>query len=215
MSKKKQHTSQSDYDRPAQSIHDKLTDEDIEDMLEDYEEVTDIHSVPRKTHIRYFTVIQEDGIAKKVFRIGGNLLYASPDNEYVILSNGDKKWSVQNIHSIYYRQLTIGEIKDEYEEILDDYEREINELKMINRKLYKKLTGIDNKMSSDIRKQPKYHEDKTDLNYVNIYWPRIFNSSSCFRTTRDQILFKEAYSLGRNNNEFKLWTDSTLAWTRT
>ena len=163
MSNNLTYLSKHEYVRPTVTTQDKITEEDIEEMLEDYEEVQDIHTIAKNTHIRYFTVIQEKDQARKVFRIGGTLVYASPDNTYVILSNGERKWSVQNANSIYYRQLTVCEIKEEYEDILDDYEEEIKELKMINRKLYKKLTGQDNKMKTNMPKVKKYHEDKSDL----------------------------------------------------
>ena len=72
--------------------------------------------------MRYFTVIIEHGVARKIFRFGGNLKYLAKDCAYVMLSNGDKKWSVQVDNTIFYKQLSIVEIKQEYEEIIDEYE---------------------------------------------------------------------------------------------
>jgi|SaaInlStandDraft_6_1057023.scaffolds.fasta_scaffold68050_2 hypothetical protein len=137
------------YVRPQYTMQDKITEEEIEIMLEDYVEVEDINSVPRGTHIRYYTVLITDGRAKKVFRIGGELKFVSEDKVYIMLVNGDSKWSVQTKNSIFYRQLSICEIKDEYEQVLDEYESEILELKKINRKLYKKLTGKSTAMVTD------------------------------------------------------------------
>lgn len=138
------------YIRPKYTLQDKITDEEIKIMLEDYIEVDDITKVNKGTHIRYYTVLVENDRAKKVFRIGGNLKFVSTDNVYIILANGDSKWSVQIKNSIFYRQLSIYEIKDEYEQVLDEYESEILELKKINRKLYKKLTGHTMEMSSNV-----------------------------------------------------------------
>jgi hypothetical protein len=139
------------YVRPTYTMQDKITKEEIDIMLEDYIEVDDIASVTRNTHIRYYTVIIENNKAKKVFRIGGELKFVSDDKVYVILANGDSKWSVQTKNTIFYRQLSIFEIKQEYDDILDEYEAELLELKKINRKLYKKLTGKTIEMSTNAK----------------------------------------------------------------
>lgn len=143
------------YVRPKYTTQDKLTDDDIDTLLEDYIEVDDIRTVEYDTHLRYFTVQVDNGVATKVFRFGGNLKYLSKDNAYVMLSNGDKKWSVQVENSIFYKQLSIMELKQEYEEIIDEYENEILELKHINRKLYKKLTGDGKEMHKKDKKKDK------------------------------------------------------------
>lgn len=137
-----------EYKRPIYTVQDTLTDKEINAMLEDYVEieVADLPSVAISTHMRYFAVEHNSkGYAKKVFRIGGNLVKVDNELRYIVLKNGKESWSVQTEHSIFYRQITIDELKDEYEEIMDEYEKEILDLKNINRKLYEKIKGKSKK----------------------------------------------------------------------
>lgn len=150
----------SEYKRPIYTVQDTLTDKEINAMLEDYVEieVSDLPSIAITTHIRYFTIEHDNkGYAKKVFRIGGNLVKVDKELRYIVLKNGRESWSVQTDHSIFYRQITIDELKDEYEEIIDDYEKEILDLKNTNRKLYEKL-------KSKNKNKDKKHDKKSDNN---------------------------------------------------
>jgi len=159
MDKKVPLTSYDKYERPDETLQDKLTEREIEIMLEDYIEVTDMKKVDRDTHIRYYTVVISNNVARKVFRIGGELKYASDDGVYVVLSNGQMKWSVQTKNSIFYRQISINEIKKEYEDVIDEYEQEILDLKKILKKLYKKITGKNDDMQTSTR-EPKKEKNR-------------------------------------------------------
>lgn len=161
-SEMKPHT---EYVRPTYTVQDTLTEKEINIMLEDYIEITieDLLSVNINTHIRYFSVEINNGYAKKVFRIGGNLVKVDKKFRYIVLRNGKESWSVQAKNTIFYKQITIDEIKDEYEEILDEYEKEIMELKDINRKLYEKIKGKDYKMSTKSSKSSKSSERRTPM----------------------------------------------------
>lgn len=118
---------------------DDLTNDEINKLLEYFVEVDNVFELPLDTFVRYFTIKEIDGEAKKVFRLGGKIYKLVPEDGYVILYSGYNKWSVQISHSIFYRELKITELVNEYEEILDDYEQEIMDLKKINKKLYEKI----------------------------------------------------------------------------
>lgn len=113
------------YDRPNQTYTDKLTVEEIESKLEDYTKVEDIYKVPLGTHLRYFC----DQEGKKVFRTGGVLLKADGLPNYVILSNGTKSWSVQVKDAIFFRKMTLKEIKESYTNRIEELEQEVLKLK--------------------------------------------------------------------------------------
>jgi hypothetical protein len=116
-----------DYDRPKKTFTDNLSKEDIEKKLEDYKKVDDISKVPLDTHLRYF-VKQANG--ELVFRMGGNLKINTKLPDYVILKNAvGKEWSVQVKDTIFFKKMSVSEIKEEYEKIIDELNVKIKSLK--------------------------------------------------------------------------------------
>ncbi len=114
------------YDRPKSTFTDKLTKEDVEKKLEDYKKVEDLKEVPLGTHLRYFT--KKDG--ELIFRMGGNLKNSANLPTYVILINAQNiEWSVQCKDTIFYKKMTIEEIKEEYENIISELNGKIKKLK--------------------------------------------------------------------------------------
>lgn len=103
------------YVRPAQTITDKLTRDDIKEKLENYKLVDNPNQIPIGVHVRYFTV--KDG--KRLFRLGGQLTKNDGLPDYVMLSNGTKTWSVQTADTTFYRKMTEKEIKDSYQKLID------------------------------------------------------------------------------------------------
>ena len=138
--------SKDDYKRPKHTIQDKMTEEEIEEKLEDYIEIEDIFKVPLNSHIRYYTLIPgKDGEIKKAFRLGGQLKNKDNADKYIILSNGKVTWTVQMDTSILYRKMTLEEIKEDYENIIKDLEEENLQLKKDNKKLLKKIIEFEKK----------------------------------------------------------------------
>ncbi len=114
------------YDRPKSTFTDNLTKEDVEKKLEDYKKVDDISQVPIGTNLRYFTKKDDE----LVFRMGGNLKSNNGLPKFVILKNAlGVEWSVQVEGTIFYKKMTIQEIKDEYEEIIKELNGKIKKLK--------------------------------------------------------------------------------------
>ena len=123
------------YTRPELTFTDQLSKEQIEERLEDYIKIDDIAKIPIGTHLRYFTKKDD----KLIFRMGGQLFRNNGIPEYIILKNGiNAQWSVQIKDTIFYRKMTVPEIKDEYEKI-------IKNLIEKNKKLKNKIRELENK----------------------------------------------------------------------
>lgn len=138
-SKEEENTySKNGYVRPAVTMTDQLSKEQIEEKLEDYVKVDDIYKVPLGVHMRYFSNVN----GKMVFRMGGLLHKNTGLPEYVILSTtptGKPGWSVQVKDTIFYRKMTLNEIKTEYQGIIDELIEKNKKLKDENKKLNEKL----------------------------------------------------------------------------
>ena len=115
------------YKRPQKTYTDKLTDDDIEDLLEDYVEVENILQVPLGVHLRYFSI--KGG--KRLFRTGGFLFRNNGLPKFLMLQNGDHVWSVQAKNTIFFRKMTEKEIKEDYEETIDELEDKLKAFKTL------------------------------------------------------------------------------------
>jgi len=105
------------YKRPAMTYTDKLSKIQIGDYLIDYEKIKDVkelNDVQPGTHIRYFEM--KNGELK--FRTGGTLTVKTGLPDYIILANGNISWSVQVKPCIFYKRITIKQIKEEYEGLI-------------------------------------------------------------------------------------------------
>lgn len=128
--------SNDNYQRPVLTYTDKLTKEDIQEQLEEYEKVDDINKVAIGTNLKYFTLVN----GKKKYRLGGNLINKSGLPNYVVLSNGKKQWSVQVTDTIFFKKSSIKDIKLQYikmleykDKVIEKQSNRINELvKIIN-----------------------------------------------------------------------------------
>ena len=129
-----------DYERPILTYTDKLSKQEIESLLLDYEKVDNLKDISIGTHIRYFE--NKDGELK--FRTGGILTIKSGLPKYCILKNGKVSWSVQIENSIFFRRITIKEVKDEYEKKILEKDNELNELRFLIRDLKKKIKRYEN-----------------------------------------------------------------------
>ena len=113
--------------RPKKTVQDKLTPNEIKNLLGGYVEIKTARDLPRNTHIRYFSIM-DDG--KRVFRTGGYLINNKEYEKYIVLSNGNKTWSVNTQKSILFKKLST-------EDITEVHDYEVSELKQIIKKLYK------------------------------------------------------------------------------
>ncbi len=125
------------YARPEKTFTDNLTEEQIQERLEDYEEVKDIYTVPLGTHMRYYTTDKKTG--EKVFRMGGLLHHNKGLPKYVMLSNGPTQWSVQVEDAIFFKKMTIDDVKKLFKEEIAGLKKEIIKLKETNKNLMDEL----------------------------------------------------------------------------
>jgi hypothetical protein len=103
-----------------------LTKEEINEKLEDYKLVDDISKVPLDTHLRYFVKKNNE----MLFRMGGNLKRNLDLPNFIVLKNAiGTEWSVQVKDTIFYKKMSIKEIKEEYDGIISDLHNKIKKLK--------------------------------------------------------------------------------------
>ncbi|VVU94748.1 hypothetical protein CPAV1605_473 [seawater metagenome] len=127
------------YSRPKKTYQEKLSPDDIEEKLEEYIKVEDIAKVPLNSHIRYFTYNPKT--KKKEFRLGGFLTRKDNPDKYVILSNGNLSWSVQTAETLFFKKMSIKELKTEYEDQIEKLTQENTKLKKYAKKLKAKLNS--------------------------------------------------------------------------
>ena len=136
-------------DIKKKTYQEQLTDEAIEKLLEDYVEVEvdKISQIPIKSHLRYYTLKEENGNIKKLFRMGGQLVNKDHYENYLMLSNGKNSWSVQTNNAIFYKKMKIEEIKEYYKDLLEEKDKKIKKLqdKLQDKKQDKIQDKIKNK----------------------------------------------------------------------
>ena len=135
--------SEDGFKKSINTIQDNLTQEDINILLEEYNQIESIIDLKEGIHIRYYTLIKKNGSVQQVFRMGGTIIKIDLKKNYAVLSNGKITWSIQlNDNIIIYKKMTIDEVKQFYENELDNKEIEVNKYKLQIEKLkiaYKEL----------------------------------------------------------------------------
>jgi len=131
------------YTRPELTYTDKLTKQEIEAMLEDYEKIDDLESVPIGSHIRYF---KKESNGKMKFRTGGTLMVKELPT-YIMLNGMYGMFSVQIKNNVFFRRITIKEIKEEYDEKILDKDRDIEELRSLIKQLKKENASLKREMT--------------------------------------------------------------------
>ena len=105
------------YKRPELTYTDKLSKAQIKELLVDYEKINNLHElekVPSGTHIRYFEMKNDE----LKFRTGGILTVVTGLPDYIILNNNKISWSVQVKQCIFFKRITIKQVRDEYNKLL-------------------------------------------------------------------------------------------------
>lgn len=115
-----------DADNEKKTFTSNLTKDEINEKLQDYKLVDDITKVPLGTHLRYF--IMKDGT--KLFRMGGNLKRNLDLPKFIVLVNAvGTEWTVQVKDATFYKKMTLKEIKEEYDIIIDELHEKIKKYK--------------------------------------------------------------------------------------
>jgi hypothetical protein len=122
----KNFTQDNNNNEKKKTFTENLTKEDINEKLEDYKLVDDISKVPLDTHLRYF--IKKDN--EMLFRMGGNLKRNLDLPNFIVLKNAlGTEWTVQVKDTIFYKKMSIKEIKEEYDGIITELHDKIKKLK--------------------------------------------------------------------------------------
>lgn len=131
------------YKRPLVTKTERITDEQITDKLEDYIQIkkSNLKDVSIGTHLRYFT-ITKDG--EKIYRPGGFLVNNTGLPKYIYLTNNKLKWPVQIKTSVFFKKMSVTEVKEEYDDYIDQLEHKL--------KKYKKKIMQQDKEIKELRK---------------------------------------------------------------
>ena len=97
----------------------------------------DINFTLKNSYGDEITCVYSDYNADKlVFRMGGNLKRNLDLPKFIILKNAlGTEWTVQVKDTIFYKKMTIQEIKEEYEDIINELNNKIKKLKEKIKKL--------------------------------------------------------------------------------
>ena len=140
-----------EYKRPLITYSEKLSKEQIRQLLIDYEEIKNINEfnkIDSGTHLRYF----ENKDDELKFRTGGILTVKTGLPDYIILSNGKLSWSVQVKDCIFFRRVTSKDIKEEYEGELIKLKGENRGLQLIINEINKEKNDLIKKYNDLIKK---------------------------------------------------------------
>lgn len=124
------------------SVQNKLTQDDINKLLDDYEEISNNDELNIGMDIRYFQIVTKGNINQKLFRFGGKIINIDLKKGYIILTNGKVNWSVQLQNVIIYKKISIEEIKTLYENDLDTKDMKIQNYKLKIDALKKKISEL-------------------------------------------------------------------------
>jgi hypothetical protein len=151
---KLQKITKDNYVKTGNEIQSNLTQEDIEILLEEYEEIDNINQLSPGIHIRYYTIIKKkNGDINKLFRMGGTIIKIDLDKKYIVLSNNRLTWCVQIEQTIFYKKMSIQDVKHFYENELDENEIEL-----------KKYKSYIDRLKTELK---KYNEQNNSLNDEN------------------------------------------------
>jgi hypothetical protein len=126
------------YVKPTQSISEKLSEEDIINLLLDYQEVK-FENLQIGINTRYYSK-NKDG--KLDFKFGGILLKVNTKDGYCVFSAKGLTWSVQS-SCIFYQEMSN---KDKIKELQDKIQKQsfdIEELVSYAKKLQKEIDEKD------------------------------------------------------------------------
>jgi hypothetical protein len=120
----------SEYHTTGNELQNNLIEEDINLLLEEYDEVNDMSELKPSDHVRYFTIkYKKNGYVDKKFRMGGQIIKIDHELKYLVLTAKKLTWSVQFNNTIFYKKMTTNDIKEFYELELDDKDMKIEKLK--------------------------------------------------------------------------------------
>jgi hypothetical protein len=147
MSNKLIRISNDDYQVTGNELQNNLLEDDVNLLLEEYDEVDDTDILKPGMHVRYYTITQKkNGDINKKFRLGGDIIKIDHENKYLVLTNKRLSWSVQFNNTIFYKKMSSEDIKAFYENELDDKDDIINKLNDKIKSVHKKYKENEKKL---------------------------------------------------------------------
>lgn len=150
------------YVKPEKTFQQTLTKEQIDEYLLGYKQVNNIAEVPLNTMLRYYSVYtdKKTGNQRKNFRIGGKLINKDYPSKYVVLSNGQKSWSVQSGSSIFYYKQPTNEVIKEHRQETSNLKKEFTKqiemseqnIQYVNKQSEKDLLYLNNLHQEELSK---------------------------------------------------------------
>lgn len=148
--------SDDNYKATGNELQRNLTEEDVNILLEDYEEVSDTDDLKLGMHVRYYLIKQKKKKFEKKFRLGGTIIKIDHELKYLVLVAKNITWSVQFADAIFYKKMSCEEIKEFYELELDTKDNKINKLK-------KKLDDYKETQQKMIEEKALYDKEKSKI----------------------------------------------------
>lgn len=138
--------SETKYVRPVLTYTDKLSKEQVKELLVDYEQIKSLEqlkTISSGTHLRYFEYKDKE----LKFRTGGILTVTSGIPDYLILSSGKISWSVQVDKCIFFKRITIKQVREEYEKKIHSDAATISGLQGLLKDADKKIKNLRTRLS--------------------------------------------------------------------
>lgn len=138
--------SETTYIRPILTYTDKLSKEQVKELLVDYEQIKSLEELKNincGTHLRYFEFKDKE----LKFRTGGILTVSNGIPDYLILSSGKLSWSVQINKCIFFKRITIKQVREEYDKKIHSDAATINGLQRLLKDADKKIKNLRTRLS--------------------------------------------------------------------
>lgn len=120
------------YKKPPQTTTEKLSPEDIVNLLINYQEVK-FEDLKTGIHTRYYKKNKDDGLD---FKLGGTLLKVDKSLKYCVLMANGMTWTAQ-ANSIFYQEMSCKDTIDELKLEIEKHKLQITELVSFVKKLDK------------------------------------------------------------------------------
>ena len=120
------------YKKPPQTVTEKLSPEDIVNLLVNYQEVK-FDNLKTGVHTRYYKKNKDNSLD---FKLGGTLLRINKEPKYVVLMANGMTWTAQ-ANSIFYQEMSSKDTIDELKEEIEKQKIQIAELVSFIKKIDK------------------------------------------------------------------------------
>ena len=109
-------------------IQGNYTNDDINELLKEFNIIDNIKDLKIGNEIRYYTFIIKNNIEYKIFRLGGTIYEIDLENKNMVIGNGNFTWKIKFNKNIFYKKIDMYQIKKYYESEIDNIESEKQEI---------------------------------------------------------------------------------------